>query len=380
MNTERLSDFLTLILAEERRVGIQQRLQELNQSFGNLQNQPQNTGFQSQAAQGIVALGKAIDSIYDKFTPAQIALLNEIGGTRFFSPILVEEIQTEFRQNGMTPNVMFQKIAQLIGEREPFIRNIEALRNSLTALKLTTKPLAPGEAEIGFLLPRSLFQNHLDHFIDQLRVINRIIRLFSELVTGKVEPIIVHQISSSDPLLFFGLNPVTIAEIGGAVTWALATWKQVLDIKKLYNDAVKMKLSDKFTGGLEQEINNRIETGINEKIKELESKLAPAFKENQERKNELINGLRWALQSIFARIERGMSVEIRFVPPPQPITKPDSKEKPAAIQPVFIELDSVSHKLDFPVPLPNPVLALPGNEPPPPPPPKGRKLATGDDG
>jgi hypothetical protein len=89
------------------------------------------------------------------------------------------------------------------------------------------------------------FQTQFSDSVGQLRDIStqlrgrlqpaqiELIGAFSELATGTVEKIQVHQISTSDPQFFFGMNPVTIASIGGAITWALNTWKQVADVRRV---------------------------------------------------------------------------------------------------------------------------------------------------
>jgi hypothetical protein len=73
-----------------------------------------------------------------------------------------------------------------------------------------------------------------------LDVVKNIIRAFSEAATGSVEPIEVRQISTSDPLFFFGMAPKTIAMIGAAVTWALSTWKQAEEIRNIRAETEKI--------------------------------------------------------------------------------------------------------------------------------------------
>jgi hypothetical protein len=74
--------------------------------------------------------------------------------------------------------------------------------------------------------------------------------------------------------------------------------------------------------------------------------------------------MRWALDSILARIERGMVVEIRFLPPPaEPdVTAgtPEARERAKT----YAELKTISHQLEFHIPPGEPVLQLPPADPP----------------
>jgi hypothetical protein len=214
-----------------------------------------------------------------------------------------------------------------------------------------------GQAEIGILLPRELFQNHLRELIDELRTLNRVIRAFSEVATGAPEPIEVHQISTSDPVFFFGISATTIAFFGKAVRWALNTWKQVEEIKKVRADAQRIRaftdkeMKDIFDTKIDESIKNAIETHVKE--------LLPPDK-SEPRHHELRNDLVWALDSILTRVERGMTVEIRFLPP---AATADAEAKTVASAD-FETLAQIAPELKFPPPEGAPVRPLPPPEPP----------------
>ena len=77
--------------------------------------------------------------------------------------------------------------------------------------------MEPGEAEIGFRLPRQLFEDNLDGLIGELPEIRFIVRAFSEASTGSAEPIIVKQIPTTEPIFFFGMSVSTVVAVGKAV-------------------------------------------------------------------------------------------------------------------------------------------------------------------
>jgi hypothetical protein len=78
------------------------------------------------------------------------------------------------------------------------------------------------------------------------------------------------------------------------------------------------------------------------------------------RKYEQREDIKWALESILARVERGMTVEIRLIPPTP--TAAHEGEAPS-VPKEFQELQELVPKLTFPRIEGAPVLRLPPSEP-----------------
>jgi hypothetical protein len=233
MNAARLREIVDLLLALEGEFRIQGILNETNGHLSNIVQQPQQPQFQTQFSNDVNQLRNVAKRIQERLQPAQIALVEEIGGKQFFADDLAALIDEWVRQNAVTPAVSQQKIQELLTQRQNYLNQITHLRDSLKAVGVEAVGLKEGEAEIGFLLPRSLFNNDFESLIDELEELDFILRAFSELALGTVEKIEVHQISTSDPQFFFGMSAVTIAAIGTAITWALSTWKQVEDVRRV---------------------------------------------------------------------------------------------------------------------------------------------------
>lgn len=260
------------------------------------------------------------------------------------------------QQSPLTPAVTQEKLSQFVEKRALYIQNITELRDSIHFVGIQQTELNEGEAELSVLLPRDIFKNEFEEMIKRLRDINRLIRAFSEVATGSAEPIQVHQISTSDPQFFLGLSVPTIVAIGGAITWALATWKKVEEIRNLR--AQTRKLATPFSeveGLFDKKIKEIIETSISEKTDELMKKL-----DGQEgRAKELRTHMAWALESLLAYVERGTTIEITFKPPP-PNANP-SAEMDAQVK-AFEELKQIAPQLTFPKAEGAPVLSLPSPE------------------
>jgi len=252
--------------------------------------------------------------------------------------------------------VTLKRVGAFLKQRAAYLQQVTQLRDSLKAIGIEASTLKTGDAEIGFLLPRSLFNNHLDELIKELRDIHRIIRAFSEATVGGVEEVEVRQISTSDPLFFFHLSVATIAAIGAAVTWALNTWKQVEEIRKVRADIQKTEvLTEKEASEIfDKKITEKIGAAIEAKVNELAKDDGKPGRVKEQRAD-----LAWALESIMAHVERGMIVEIRFLPPIPATADSTSTEESAPSNPDFAMLQQIVPQLVFPKMEGNPILKIP---------------------
>jgi hypothetical protein len=189
-----------------------------------------------------------------------------------------------------------------------------------------------------------------------VRFVIGFLRAFSEATIKSAQPIEVRQISTSDPLFFFGLDPVTVATVGTVFTWALSQWKKVEEIRKLRSETKKNTAFDEddIKQFFDTKIEKTIKSAIDEKVAELIGDGKTTGRTHEQRTD-----LEWALRSILARIERGMIVEVRFLPAPGQEGDTRAQEKEQA----FATLKEVAPALVFPAIDQSPVLELPPPEP-----------------
>lgn len=357
MNTSRLRETIDELLQEESKSGFQNLLSELNNHLSTLASQPNQPQYQTSFAAGLQQLQAAYQRMQESFEPAQIKRFAEIEAYPFFVEDIPGDIARRVTENPATPAVVQQYVAELLSKRQQFLTTLTELRDRLVRLGITATTLEPGEAEIGFTIPRQLFEDNLEGLIGELRELRFIIRAFSEAVTGSVEPIVVKQISTTDPLFFFGVAAPTIIAIGKAVHWVLDTWKKVEDVREVRERTRKLEIEgDKaILGMFDASIKQTIDTAVEAKVREI----APPTDEKDGRARELDTHLRQALHSLFARIERGMTVEIRFLPPPAPGDSATSEAPAEGAATFFVQLAEISPQLIFPPPATDPILALP---------------------
>ncbi|RUW99886.1 hypothetical protein EOA30_23055, partial [Mesorhizobium sp. M8A.F.Ca.ET.059.01.1.1] len=313
MNASRLREILEKALQIDLDLKLRKILNNVTTGLSDVVGSPSDSGHQQTFASAVDQLRTALSEAATLLSPAEVERLRELGAADYFLPTMSEKIATWLAENPATPAVANEKLTELIGARNVFITEAEQLVGHLDHLDIKVQELEPGEAEIGFLLPRELFGNQFDRLIKELSVVNRIIGAFAEVATGSAETVEVRQISTSDPTFVLGLGLATIVAIGKSITWALDTWKRVDEIRRLKNEAAKV-IALKGSA-IEELFDKQIKDTVKE---EIQKQVAAFLKESQAdagRKNELRTSLTWALESVLARVERGFAVEIRFLPP-----------------------------------------------------------------
>lgn len=354
MHTSRLRETVEFLLHKNLLHNIDQYLSEIEGQMNNLASSPQNSSFQVELSAALKRLSDAFYNMQKEFEPRQIKATNEINGQDFFLSDIPSVFSTIINDNPLTPAVARDSINHIISNRRAYINTLTQLNVTLEAVGVEPLELAEGEAEIGFQIPRSMFSNQLDLMTKELNKINRILRAFSELETGSIEPVEIKTISTSDPLFFFGISTPVIIAVGEAVKWGLNLWKEVEEIRLARAQTQKIKSipEEQTKAFFDLRITELIENATSRKLDELLS-----TKERGGREHEQRQDLSFALDYIMAALERGLTVEIRCLPPRDSFTgSPEEDGGSAGLTQVAI----VGRELKFPVRhLGNPILALP---------------------
>lgn len=349
MDTGRLVNVIEQLILEEADLGIQRLLNAARVAIQGLANNPSDQNAQIIVQQSLDDLGRPIANLRYEKDPIFASYVKTIGGERFFSQEMANEIRESISNNGMTPAVSLRDFEQLIGERQNFLTTLQNFVESSRNLQIGADKIAPGETQIGFRVPRELFHNELKGWTNELNEIRHIIRPFSEVATGGAEPIHVGEISSSDPIVFLILNASTVALLAKAVSWSLDQWKKVEEIRKLRAETRKLSAE---TGGKFDDMADAMEVRAREIVtQEIDdfAKLLVPVSGKAGRSHELRTDMVRALTSLAARIERGVTVEIKLLAPDMPDENDSTLEG----------LEAVIPALRFPGAAAAPILALP---------------------
>jgi hypothetical protein len=112
-----------------------------------------------------------------------------------------------FRRNEITPNTAAAEIEEINSRIQSVSASIDSLNSALEALGIGAEDLAPGEFEVGFLIPREAVDNELEQLGKEFEELDAILGPFMEL-TGQGRPDIqVRSISGSGFQLFLAALP-----------------------------------------------------------------------------------------------------------------------------------------------------------------------------
>lgn len=354
MNTERLLQLADLLVQANTAHNIQGVLDDLRNQLDQLAANPGQPAYHTSVFNALNALTDNVRAFEEKLTPADLEAIGEMSALPYFSSSLPLGIQSLMASAGVVPGVVRDRVVQLQAERVEFLSRLEELRRSLRALGVAGLPQPPG-VEAGFHIPRALFNNTLDGLGKEFEQITKIIAVFAELATGSVEPLEVRQISTTDPLVIVGLvTPAAIA-FSKAVDWVLETINKVLELKELYNKNKSAGVPDVVLEGMKGHIADTVEKALADHGKALVESYPI---EDQARKNELDNHVSWAMSQLFAKVEQGMTVELRLLPPPP--TEGETPQDAEVRAQTYADLAAIAKRLDFPKLSGEPLLALNG--------------------
>lgn len=136
-----------------------------------------------------------------RWSPAWRQLLCGIGADEILGQNLLESVNAIISSNAITPAVARKEVEAIHGKVEQLSTAIESLQNAFETLQIEAEELEAGECEVGFLIPRLAVDNELGSFAKELKELEFILRTLSEVATGKVEPVEIRTVSSSDFLI-----------------------------------------------------------------------------------------------------------------------------------------------------------------------------------
>ena len=317
MNAERLHAIASALQADISTSAVLSNLQQLISALSNQVSQPNQPQYQQQTSQFLIALVDGLKSAaINEFSPTWQQALQELGAWQLMGSSLAEQVEEIFARNQITPSVAQQELQALLIELQAVSTAFDQLLTSFRVLKIGKEDLAPGECELGVLVPRAFVDNRLDRFADELEELDRIFGVFAELSTGSRPSFPIKTISSTDLSVFLEVGSAVGACVATAVERIIALYKTLLEVRKLQGELVKQGVDKKNLEGLETHANGIMDVGIDKLVNELLSEFKG--KVDTGRKNELSVELKYSLKKIANRIDRGFNIEVRMEEPIQP--------------------------------------------------------------
>ncbi len=288
-------------------------LNSLITSLQNQVNQPQQPNFQKEVSEHLITIKTTLtDSPSDTFSPAWRKVLEELQFDDYLGTYLLTKINNVFTRNEITPSVALDELSEIFARLSEIDQSLKKILEGFSTLDIGEDELQPGECEVGVLIPRDAFNNNIEDLSKELKEINFIFGTFEEIATGKRGGLKLRDLSSSDPSFFFDVLPKVAAFTAVAVERLIASYKQILEIRKLKMELQKQKVPTESLKGIEDPANTVLEKGIKKLMPELTGEFGVT--EDRGRKNELKSALKISLNKLANRIDKGFNIEVRAAP------------------------------------------------------------------
>ena len=352
MNLTTAIDTMRHAIALDHNLEISTALQSTLDSLASLASNPSEPNVQTAVRRTLDNLANRLSRVEEELSEANANRLVELGATDLFPIGMYGAIMEHVNANIATPTVSQQYVQNIVSARSEILRSFASVIEVAEARNWALEPEIDGFAEVGFTVPREIFDNKLKGLTKEFDWINRFVSSLTEATTGRHEDFEVSRLSTTDPTLFIVASYAITVTVGKVTTWAINTWKSVEEIRHLR--AETSKLTAFSPQEVEQIFGNKIKTQVSEEIEQQASMLT-ANVSDESRKNELHSGLSIMLNQFLQRVERGMTVEIRLIGHNDDLdTELDDADE------LIEDLDSVASDLAFPSASKTPVLQLTG--------------------
>ena len=353
MNAEHLHTVVQALLDIEQKSKVAGILTALDSLFTEFLRVP-SSSTQEALDQSVDKLSNA-SVIFEFILPDLRRDIAELGGARYFNRnSVVDEVKAWIAYKSISPGAALQNLQEYITSRANFITSLRSVQAGFETLGIGSDKLNPGDSELKVSIPRALFDNNLGGLQKELRILNSVIRTFYELANTTPQPIVVRQISSSDPTFFLGVDLSILVAIGLVVKWCIDVVKGGHDVRKIVEDARKADVSPLIVDQMDKEIQKKVDEQIDKRINEL----LEGYTGDISRKNELKQMTRLTLRQLLERIERGMKIEPRALAPPNRAESDDHSTQNQA----FEQIEDIALSLDFPQIEGEPLLQLSDKE------------------
>ena len=245
----------------------------------------------------------------NEFSPAWRQSLEEMGIADLLGNPLSDRLERILSTNEITPAAAADEIAEVQDRVKRLVASLNQGSSALVFFMIGREELAPGEFEVGFLIPREEVDEGLEELGSESIRLRQIIGPFSELAGEGRGEVQVRSISSSAFQIFLDSAPATAVLITLAMQRLLAIYQQILDIRQKHRELSEGdEVPEEALKPLVDHANSKMTDAISEIVEEVVEK---ASLDDEARLNELRTDLKRQLAALADRIDRGFDVEVR---------------------------------------------------------------------
>lgn len=345
MNVERLHRILLDLQQELKSTNQANLIQEVETHLQNQINQPNQPTHQTNLVKSLENLYKALEnSKYNNFSPSWKQVIDEITPDDLLGIPLKVIFEKLLSQNAITPAKALEKIKEINADFKTFQTAITNTLEGFKELGIEEEKLNPGQCELGYSIPRKFIDNNLSSFKKEINELTFILNHISEAVKGEKQEFKIKTISSSDFILYVIIGLHIADVLSKATERILNHYKTILEIKALRNKMSEIGVPRSKTKGVDTYSNGLMENEIKKIAKEI---MDEHYKGENGRRNELENGIVFALNRLANRIDNGFNVEIRIQPLPKPKDGDKISEKQQADLDLMASIQQTANNIEF---------------------------------
>lgn len=257
-------------------------------------------------------------------TPSRRRIFKELEAENKIGLGILFSVQAIIQENSITPADALAKITEFIKEVNSFHQTIASLAADLNVLQVDYDELKEGEYEIGILIPEDILRKSLSNIQKELKCINGLLRVISEVATGKPKEFSLRTIGSTDMQVFFNTASTVAVCLAVTIERIVALYKNQLEIRKIKAELEQMNTPATVTTPLDKHITELVQKELDLITKDIINDYYK--KKDSGRRNELKAHLNHVLNYMTERIDKGAVFEVRVGLPDKPEEPNDEDE------------------------------------------------------
>jgi hypothetical protein len=214
--------------------------------------------------------------------------------------------------NGYTSVQTLDRLRKLQERVAALDTALEASRKGLKDLGIKSEKLAEGDSIAGMTVPRSEVKDGLGRLIEELKFFDELMQRLSECVDGTSQDPPVASLRSSD----FGIDVSTTLDVAGVFALIVKGVKLALDriskFRKLKEDAEALGIDSDTVESLTKKSQEAMVAAVDEIEAEV---FQHCSLDDAGRVNELKTAIKFKINGLANRMERGFTFEVRTTLP-----------------------------------------------------------------
>lgn len=308
MNAERLHAIAISIKEELTSTDEVSLVGQLAQSLRQSVNEPD----QVQASQFRAQLGDVLAGAPSNgFSAAWRQTLEELGAADLLGTNLRDTVEGIFLRNEITPASAADELEAISAELGKLVVGLDSLLAGLGSFDIGAEELAPGEFEVGFLIPRAAVDSELERLGGEFVELKEILGPVQELATGTRDEVKVRTISSSGFQVFLAALPDVALVMSQIVESLLSSYEKILRIREKYSGLKdEDDVPDEALEGILGHANSVMAIDIQALAEKIVEEHGHRLR-GEGRSHEVRMDVTRSLTAIAHRIDEGYSIEIR---------------------------------------------------------------------